>query len=112
MSPPPLERSLFPVPERWAYLDNAHTGVPPTPVLAAMAAAVERQSLLGSAATDEHEAAIEGVRAQAAALLGVPATDVAFVKNTTEGLGFVASGLEWHAGDRVLLPEDEFPSTA
>jgi cysteine desulfurase/selenocysteine lyase len=77
-----------------------------------MAAAIERQSLLGSAASDGHEGAIEGVRAQAAALMGVPAADVAFVKNTTEGLGFVASGLEWHEGDRVVLPEDEFPSTA
>lgn len=112
MGPPPLDRSLFPVTERWAYLDHAHTGVPPTPVLAAMAAAVEQQSLLGSAASDGHEAAIEDVRSQAAALMGVPATDVAFVKNTTEGLGFVASGLEWREGDRVLLPEDEFPSTA
>jgi cysteine desulfurase/selenocysteine lyase len=112
VGPPPLDRSLFPVTERWAYLDHAHTGVPPTPVAAAMTAAVERQSLLGSAASDGHESAIEGVRTRAAALLGVPAAHVAFVKNTTEGLGFVASGLEWRPGDRVLLPDDEFPSTA
>ena len=52
------------------------------------------------------------MRAAAAGLMGVPVTDVAFVKNTTEGLGFVASGLDWAPGDRVLVPEDEFPSTA
>jgi selenocysteine lyase/cysteine desulfurase len=108
----PLDRSLFPVTERWAYLNSAHTGTPPTPVLEAMARAAERQALLGSESCDGHESAIEGVRQQAAVLMGVAATDVAFVKNTTEGLGFVASGLEWCPGDRVLLPDDEFPSTA
>ena len=112
MGTPPLDRSLFPVTERWAYLDHAHTGVPPTPVIEAMTAAVERQSLLGSAASADHEGGIEAVRGQAAALMGASPSDVAFVKNTSEGLGFVANGLEWRPGDRVLLPEDEFPSTA
>lgn len=112
MGHPPLDRSLFPVTERCAYLDVAHTGVPPTPVIEAMTRVVERQALLGSASCDDHEAAIEGVRRRAAALMGVPVTDVAFVKNTTEGLGFVASGLDWCPGDRVVVPDGEFPSTA
>ena len=47
----------------------------------------------------------------AALLMGVPAADVAFVKNTTEGLGFVANGLDWDEGDRVVVPDGEFPST-
>jgi selenocysteine lyase/cysteine desulfurase len=55
---------------------------------------------------------MEQGRRRAAELMGVAPADVAVVKNTTEGLGFVASGLEWCPGDRVLLPEDEFPSTA
>ena len=43
--------------------------------------------------------------------MGVPLADVAFVKNTTEGLGFVANGLAWDPGDRVVIPDLEFPST-
>jgi selenocysteine lyase/cysteine desulfurase len=43
--------------------------------------------------------------------MGVPVGDVAFVKNTTEGLGFVANGLAWEEGDRVVVPGEEFPST-
>jgi selenocysteine lyase/cysteine desulfurase len=109
---PPLDRSLFPTTERWAYLNAAHTGTPPTPVTEAMRAAAERQALLGSESCEGSEAAIEGVRTKAAALMGVPPTDVAFVKNTTEGLGFVANGLEWRPGDRVLVPDGEFPSSA
>jgi cysteine desulfurase / selenocysteine lyase len=109
---PPLDRSLFPVSERWAYLNAAHTGTPPTPVVEAITAAAERQSTLGSESCDGAGAEIEEIRRLAAALMGVPATDVAFVKNTTEGLGFVASGLDWCPGDRVLVPDGEFPSTA
>ena len=112
MGPPPLDRSLFPVTERCAYLDVAHTGAPPTPVVQAMTSAIERQALLGSASCEAHEAALEDIRWQAAALMGVPATDVAFVKNTTEGLGAVAGGLDWRPGDRVVVPDGEFPSTA
>jgi cysteine desulfurase / selenocysteine lyase len=109
---PPLDRSLFPATERWAYLNAAHTGTPPNPVVEAMTAAAERQSLLGSESCDGSEGAIEDVRRNAAALMGVPGTDVAFVKNTTEGLGFVASGLDWCRGDRVVVPDGEFPSSA
>ena len=111
-TPPPLDRALFPVTERCTYLNVAHTCAPPTPVVEAVAGAVGRQATHGSRATADNEDAIEGVRAAAAGLMGVPVTDVAFVKNTTEGLSFLASGLDWAAGDRVLLPEDEFPSTA
>jgi selenocysteine lyase/cysteine desulfurase len=42
--------------------------------------------------------------------MGVPVNDVAFIKNTAEGVGFVASGLEWTPGDRVVVPDLEFPS--
>ena len=112
MGPPPLDRSLFPATERWAYLNAAHTCTPPTPVVQAMAAAVERQARLGSESCEGSEAAVQEVRTKAAGLMGVPATDVAFVKNTTEGMGFVASGLDWCPGDRVLVPDGEFPSSA
>jgi len=99
------------VTERWAYLNHAGTGVLPTAAVEAMRRAAAAQAERGSLALNDHEAAIERVRADAAALLGVPSTDVAFVKNTTEGLGFVANGLEWRDGDRVVVPDLEFPST-
>jgi selenocysteine lyase/cysteine desulfurase len=36
--------------------------------------------------------------------------EVAFVGNTSEGLGVVASGLRWKKGDAVLIPEPDFPA--
>lgn len=38
--------------------------------------------------------------------------DIALVKNTSEGLNLVASGLEWKPGDAVVLPAGEFLSNA
>ena len=42
--------------------------------------------------------------------MGVESDEIAFVKNTSEGLGFVASGIDWHPGDRIVIPGLEFPS--
>ncbi len=38
------------------------------------------------------------------------AADIALLKNTTEGICTVAFGLDWQAGDNIVLPLDEFPS--
>ena len=107
----PLARSAFPVAERWAYLN--HAGIAPVPLAAVEAAhrcAVETAEVGGLAYPAQAERA-EEVRVAAAGLMGVPEADVAFVKNTTEGLGFVANGLAWKEGDRVVVPDREFPST-
>ncbi|MCU0271082.1 MAG: aminotransferase class V-fold PLP-dependent enzyme [Acidimicrobiales bacterium] len=112
MATTPLPRDQFPVAERHAYLN--HAGVAPIPRCAADAAREVLDDFVHRGAVDmaAWEDRQEVVRASAARLLGVPVTDVAFVKNTSEGLGFVANGLEWRPGDRVLVPDREFPSTA
>ena len=32
------------------------------------------------------------------------------LKNTSEGLSFIAAGLDWQAGDNVVISNQEFPS--
>jgi selenocysteine lyase/cysteine desulfurase len=107
----PLPRSQFPVTERYRYFN--HAGVSPLPVVVgdAIAAATADFTLHGFKAFDTWGDQQEDARAGAAALMGVPTDDVAFVKNTTEGLSFVANGLTWRSGDRVIVPDLEFPST-
>ncbi|TDB90684.1 aminotransferase class V-fold PLP-dependent enzyme [Actinomadura sp. KC216] len=107
----PLDRDRFPVCRRWAYLDHAAIAPVPLPAAEAMREHALELARDGALAYDDHAAAVERVRAAAARLMGVPATDVAFVKNTTEGLAFVASGLDWKPGDRVVVPALDFPST-
>jgi len=36
--------------------------------------------------------------------------DIGLVKNTSEALSMVAHGIDWQAGDNVVIPEHEFPS--
>jgi selenocysteine lyase/cysteine desulfurase len=53
---------------------------------------------------------IEAVRALVARLVGSSVGNVAFTQNTSTGLSIAANGIEWRAGDNVVLPEREFPS--
>ena len=105
----PLPRELFPICDAWRYLNHASVSALATPVAAAMmdwtATALEGGCFSG--APEDHA---ELVRAKAARLMGVASEEIAFVKNTSEGLGFVASGIDWHPGDRILIPGLEFPS--
>jgi selenocysteine lyase/cysteine desulfurase len=106
----PLPRDQFPVTERYRYFD--HAGISPIPRVGADAARwfIDRQLTQGKVDYDELEYRQDATRAAAAKLMGVPVDDVAFIKNTAEGVGFVASGLDWTPGDRVVVPDLEFPS--
>jgi cysteine desulfurase / selenocysteine lyase len=50
------------------------------------------------------------VKADIARLIGAEASEIAFIKNTTEGLVFVANGIDWRPGDNVVVAEIEYPS--
>ncbi len=43
-------------------------------------------------------------------LINAPAENIALVPNTSAGLNVLALGLDWKAGDRILLNNFEFPS--
>lgn len=104
-------RALFPITQRWVYMNHAAIG--PLP-----ATAVERVADVArtiSETADEHWAGrleeAERVRGLAARLLGARAPhEVAFVANTSDGLGLVAAGLDWRPGDNVVGAQGEFPS--
>lgn len=106
----PLDRASFPVTEAWTYLN--HAGVAPLPRQSAAA----MQAYAGVAAADggetwqRHEAREAQVRLAGARVMGVDVADVAFIANTTVGLGLVAGGFDWKPGDRVVVPTCEFPS--
>ncbi len=51
------------------------------------------------------------LRRRLAQLVNAPSPDdIALVKNTSEALSFVAYGLDWQAGDNVVISDEEFPS--
>ena len=104
-------RSFFPVTRTLAYLN--HAGV--APISTRVAEALARYS---AEATDRgafdyqrsYDAEVERVRGRAARLLGAGIDEIAFAKNTSEGLGMVAAGLDWQRGDRVVTCDLEYPS--
>jgi len=53
----------------------------------------------------------EGLRGQIAEYIHAPdAEDISLLRNTSEGLNIIATGIAWQAGDEVLFPANEFPS--
>lgn len=53
---------------------------------------------------------VDRVRGLAARLINADADEIAFVKNTSEAISFVANGLSWQTGDNVVLASAEFPA--
>jgi cysteine desulfurase / selenocysteine lyase len=112
VSDTPLDRSQFPVTDRYRYL--AHAAVAPLPLVAVEAGTrfLDESTRHGIATGFDHwDDQVEQVRSRAARFLGVPGDDVAFVKNTTEGLSFVAGGIDWRPGDRVITMDRDYPSS-
>lgn len=50
------------------------------------------------------------IRQYAATLIGAQPDEIEFAINTSWGLNLAALGLDWQAGDEVLMPDNEFPS--
>ena len=49
-------------------------------------------------------------RESMAQLIGAKAAEIAFVKNTTEGVGILANGYPFQSGDNVILMDQEHPA--
>lgn len=110
MNPLASLRAQMPVTGHWAYYDHAAVAPLPQPAAEAIsswAAAVARE---GDVNWHIHNRAVAELRELSARLIGAETDEVAIVRNTTEGINFVAEGFPWKAGDNVVLPADEFPS--
>jgi len=103
-------RSLFPVTRSWAFFDHAAVAPLPRPAVEAIREWADDSAANGVATESRWLARVEEVRRAFGALLGCDALDVAFVKNTSEGVCFVAEGLDWREGDNVVTAEEEYPA--
>jgi selenocysteine lyase/cysteine desulfurase len=103
-------RALFPVTERAIYLNHAAVSAPPTPTLNAIQSQLKDVSENGSVNFRKWLAVRESARQLLATMLGARPEQVAFVRNTSDGLSTVANGLNWRAGDNLVTFQHEFPS--
>lgn len=104
-------RDLFPVTKRQLYLDSAHQAPLSLPV---------RDALI-SFLTEGYEMAgpkpvwvrrVEDTRATVARFFNASPLEIAFTKNTSEGLNIAANAVPLVAGDNVVLIEGDHPNNA
>ncbi|HEX8617453.1 MAG TPA: aminotransferase class V-fold PLP-dependent enzyme, partial [Thermoanaerobaculia bacterium] len=103
-------RELFPVTRNLLYFNHAAVGPLSTRACEAMERHARDQRDFGALHWKEWYAEIDRLRESAARLIGAQADEIAILKNTSEGLSFVAGGLRWAAGDNVVTSALEFPS--
>jgi cysteine desulfurase/selenocysteine lyase len=104
-------RKEFPVCETLVYLN--HAGVAPTSVRVRNAVTHWFDGHVARGILEEEgwEKTAEACRARFAGLIGASPDEIAFVRNTSNGLALVAEGLDWKQGDRVAVATElEYPS--
>ena len=103
-------RADFPVTQEWIYLN--HAGVSPIsrPVFRSMNGCLRDIADNGMVRSQTWDETYARTRKLAARLIGARPSEIAFVKNTTEGILMVANGLRWRRGDNVVIADREFPA--
>jgi len=103
-------RELFPGTRRLLYFNAAAQSLMPRPVAEAMRATAEAQMERGILAFGDLMQGVAAAREAAARLVGAVPDEIAFTAHTTAGLSVVAEGLDWQAGDEVVLADLEYPA--
>src|SRR4051794_40515358 len=103
-------RELFPVTKNLAYFNHAAVGPLSTRAYEAMENFARDQREFGALHWRAWYAEYVRLRESAAKLIGAEASEIAILKNTSEGLSFVAEGFRWRAGENVITTDLEFPS--
>jgi len=103
-------RSLFPAAEKYAYLNSAAVAPLPTVAVEAVRRQLRDVSENGSTNFPDWVATKNRAREIVAQMLKVRPEQIAFMRNTSDGLATVANGLKWSAGDNIVTFAREFPA--
>ena len=103
-------RNEFPIVRRGVHFN--HAGVSPVSrrVATAVTTFIEEATVFDATIERRWAARSQAVRAAFACLIGAQPDEIAFVKNTSEGLSLVAAGLDWRPADNVIAVDGEYPS--
>lgn len=103
-------RQLFPVTKNIVPFNHAAVAPIPSTSVEAMTEFITAISNYGDKDYGKWFRKLAEIRAGMARFIGAAADEIAFIKNTSEGLSFVANGLSFQTGDNVVVPEMEFPA--
>lgn len=104
-------RAQFPIIQRYIWLN--HAGVAPCATRVIKAVEHNLQAYAEHCVTQglAWERRVDTVRGLCAGLIGASASELAFVRNTSHGLGLIAEGFPFQEGDAVLCAvSEEYPS--
>jgi cysteine desulfurase/selenocysteine lyase len=111
VSATPLPRSEFAVTRNYAYLNHAAVGVLPNRTRTALREFIDAHASAGIAGLwNRYEARMGEFRDRIAAFIGAPPGTIATLRNTGDGANTIARGFPWQPGDRIVLPDNEFPA--
>jgi cysteine desulfurase/selenocysteine lyase len=99
----------FPILGKWDFFN--HAGVCPLPrVVGDAIRAYTDQAQTDSYLTGTWYKDIEKLRVLSAGMLNCHRDEIAFIKNTGEGLSIVANGIDFRPGDRIVTTAVEYPA--
>src|SRR5205823_7510674 len=100
----------FPIKDKWIFL--SHCGIAPLygEAMKKEREVAEAQHLTGSLVYARYDAVLNGLRQAAGELLKTSPDNLAFIKNTSEGIGLIANGYRFKPGDQVISYVHEYPA--
>jgi cysteine desulfurase/selenocysteine lyase len=103
-------RGQFPLSRERAYLNTGGLGASPYAVIDAVKSKMDELEKLSE--TGHEETLWKEIKTSAGSLLGCDAEELAFTRNTTEGINIVVNGLPLRQGDEVILTTHEHVGNA
>ncbi len=92
------------------YLNAASIGPLPRVAVRAVQQALEWEKFPNKLPENAHFAQPNRVRALLAKLIAARPEEIALTTGTSGGLQAIATGMEWHKGDEILVARGEFPA--
>lgn len=103
-------RAEFPSAERYVHMNHAGMAPISRRVADVLRVFADEALVIAPPIYARWQARTEEVRARFAHLVGAASDEIAFVRNTSEGISLFAAGLEWRDGDNVIALSDEYPA--
>ena len=103
-------RKNFPVTDEVIFFDHARVAPLPERLRKVVTAFVDDATNFGTVHYETWMLELECTRKKFAQLINADMDEVAFIKNTSEGISIVANGFDWQSGDNVVIPDIEFPA--
>jgi cysteine desulfurase / selenocysteine lyase len=103
-------RKKFPVTDSVIFFDHARVAPLSDRLRKVVTAFVDDATDFGTVHYETWMLELECTRKKFAQLINADMDEVAFIKNTSEGISIVANGFDWQPGDNVVIPDIEFPA--